>query len=180
MQLLLRIGAWIVLGWLGEVGLGLFIFVMPILSAVLIAQRGGAAFLERWSATYTRLLGFGGGVIGYLAFATDRIPEWDTEGAVRLQVDVAGEPTVGSALLHISLVIPHVTVLWLLGFISGILTVVAFITVLFAESVPDWLRAFQVRYVACHMRVAAYYFSLVPGYPPFSFDAPDPERPAAA
>ncbi len=95
-QLLLRIGAWIVFGWVMDVALGFLVFAGPIISAVLIGQHGGASFLERYGAAYHKILSFYMGVMAYLWFTTDTFPTWGEEGPSRLTINTTGTPTVTS------------------------------------------------------------------------------------
>ncbi len=168
-QVLLRLGVWIILGWVGNVGLGVLFLLAPVISAMLIAQRGGAAFLERYGGRYRRALSFYLGVNAYLWFATDTFPTWGEEGPSRLGVQTTGTPTVGSALLRIILVIPHMLVLLLLSIVAGILGLIAAISVLWRESVPGWICDYETAFLAWQARTLAYFVSMVEEYPPFSF-----------
>ena len=168
-QLLLRIGTWIVLGWIMDMALGFLMFAGPVISAVLIGQHGGASFLERYGAIYHKILSFYMGVMAYLWFTTDTFPTWGEEGASRLTINTTGTPTVGSALLRFIMVIPHVLVLWLLSFVAGMLGFIAFFFVLFRESVPAWICNFETAFLAWQARVLAYFLSLVEEHPPYSF-----------
>lgn len=168
-QLLLRIGVWIVLSWLGNFGLGLALLVAPVISAVLINQKGGASFLERHRAAYQKILSFYMGVMAYLWFTTDTFPTWGEDGPSTLSITTSGTPTVGSALLRFIMVIPQVIVLSLVGFVAMLLGVVAFFSVLINQSVPSRICDFETAFLAWQARVLTYFVSLVEEYPPYSF-----------
>ena len=170
-NLLLRLGVFFILGWLSEFGLSVLYLLAPIVSAILIAQRGGAEFHSRHGETYRRALRFYVGLTAYLRCATDDFPSWNEERAVRLDVNYMGTPTVGSALLRLITVIPHLIILALMGAVSFVLILVAYVTVLVDESVPDWVVRFQSGVSAWEARALGYYVSLVDEYPPFRFES---------
>lgn len=167
-QLLLRIGVWFILGILSQFGLGVLFIAGPIVSAVLISQKGGAEFHKQHGESYTKLIRFLTGLQGYLFFGTDEIPAWDKAGAIQYSCNPTGQPTVGSALLRFFMVIPHAIVLSAVGFVAVILAFVAAITVLINESVGHGIWKFLMGVVAWEARVLSYYLSLVEEYPPFS------------
>ena len=171
-QILLRIGVGIVLGFILNAAFGFFYFVGPVISAVLIAQRGGEAFQQRYGAFYRKLLSFCKGLSAYLLFACDSFPSWGEEGPARLQIRTTGTPTVGSALLRLLLAIPHFLILGLLGGVAMLLGFVALITVLVNESVPEPIQRFQVGFLTWSARTEAYFLSLVEEYPPFRLEMP--------
>lgn len=168
-QILLRIGLWVIISWLGNMGLSALYVLAPIISAALIGQRGGASFLERYEGRYRKALGFWMGLNAFLWYATDSIPTWGEDGPSRFAVRTTGTPTVGSALLRLILVIPHVIVLGLLSVPAVIFAVLAFVTVLVNESVPGWVCNYQGAFLAWQARTLAYFVSLVEEYPPFAF-----------
>ena len=79
-QLLLRLALWLALYWFGS-GLGWLVYLGgPIITAVLVAQRGGRGFQERHGERYRKALSFIMGVSAYLLFASDRFPIWGKKG----------------------------------------------------------------------------------------------------
>ena len=166
-HLLLRIALWILLAPVLNSGL---LLAGPIITAVLVAQKNDASFHERFGETYGKVVGFIVGLQGYMSFASDDFPEWGAGGSLRYDYTPTGEPTVGSALLRIVMVIPQVIALWIVGVLEGVLGFVAVVTVLFSESVPHGVWKFLMGYVAWEARVLTYFLSMVEEYPPFSLD----------
>lgn len=170
-HILLRIGGWAIWSLLSNAGLGVLLLAAPVISALLIAQRGGgAAFHERHGAIYRKVLAFYMGIQAYLWLTTDEVPTWGEAGASRLEIESSGQPTVGSALWRLIMVIPSAIVLALLMMVGFALAFVAAITVLVGQSVPDWIRNFLVGLLAWEARLLAYFVSLVEEYPPFSLE----------
>ena len=117
-QVLLRVGIWFVLGWLSQFGLSILFFAGPIITAVLIAQNGGAEFHKRHGAAYAKVVRFLTQFQGYLLVGTDTIPSWDKSGPVQYECRFTGEPTVGSALLRFIMVIPQAIAVAIVGFVA--------------------------------------------------------------
>lgn len=168
-HVLLRIGIWIVLGWLSNVGLGFVFLAGPVVTAVLVAQ-GGDGFHTRYGETYRKVVSFWTGLQGYLFFGTDTFPSWGQEGPVRYSYRPTGTPTVGSALLRLIMVIPHAIVLFVVGILAALAGLAALVTILVDESVPMGLWKFLMGVVAWQARVFSYFLSMVEEYPPFSLD----------
>ncbi|MCZ6546461.1 MAG: DUF4389 domain-containing protein [Chloroflexi bacterium] len=166
-HLLLRIGLWVVVTYLFN---SFLLLAGPVISAVLVAQRGDQSFHERYGEIYGKVVAFIMGLQGYMFFASDDFPEWGEGGSLRYDYTPTGEPTVGSALLRIIKVIPHLIALWILGILALALGFVAAVTVLFSESVPHGIWKFLMGYVAWDARVLTYFLSMVEEYPPFSLD----------
>ena len=166
-HLLLRIGLWIVVTYLFN---SFLLLAGPVISAVLVAQRGDQNFHERYGEIYGKGVAFMMGLQGYMFFASDDFPEWGEGGSLRYDYTPTGEPTVGSALLRIIMVIPHLIALWIVGLLALALGFVAAVTVLFSQSVPHGVWKFLMGYVAWDARVLTYFLSMVEEYPPFSLD----------
>lgn len=166
-HLILRIGLWVVVTYLFN---SFLLLAGPVISAVLVAQRGDQSFHERYGEIYGKVVAFIMGLQGYMFFASDDFPEWGEGGSLRYDYTPTGEPTVGSALLRIIKVIPHLIALWILGILALALGFVAALTVLFSESVPHGVWKFLMGYVAWDARVLTYFLSMVEEYPPFSLD----------
>jgi hypothetical protein len=179
-QLLVRIVLAVVLGWLGiTVGwiATLLFFALPIIAAVVISSRGSELYLTTstnkiWSAL-TWLLSFA----AYMLLLTDDIPLDNKR--VHTELHVTGRPSVGSALARIVMSIPSAFVLFLLGFVSSILWLVALITILVNRTVPRSIESFQNGYLRWAARLAAYHASLVEEYPPFSLSDHKTDVPTA-
>ena len=70
-HVLLRFIIWLVVSWIGNTLMVLGLLLGPVISAVLIGQRGGEAFHERYGATYAKAVAFLVGLEGYLFYVTD-------------------------------------------------------------------------------------------------------------
>lgn len=162
----LRVALLIVVGWIGH-PFGLLWLGVPVVAAILVAQKGGRRYVEEDGATVTRVLGWILAVLAYLALLTDSLPGGGEQPA-RFQVDRAGSPTVGSALLRILSAIPSVIVLAILGFVGAIVWVIAVVFVLVGESYPEGMWRFQLGLVRWEACLLAYLASLVDRYPPFA------------
>ena len=163
----LRLALGVAMYFIAEFTLAAVILLSPVVTALLIARRGGPEFLSRYAGTYGRVLNFLLGASGYMLLATDEVPSWSEQWPGRLEIRTTGSPTVGSALLRIITVIPHGIALRLLGIVAAILASVASVSVLINKSVPAKIIRFQERYLVWEARVLAYYVSLVEEYPPF-------------
>lgn len=96
-------------------------------------------------------------------------------------VDVVAEyPERSSRLLALSallfgvikvlLLLPHIVVLSILGFVAGIAAVIGWIAVLVLGYYPRALFDFQVGILRWNLRVNAYFLSVTDRYPPFRLD----------
>ncbi len=68
------------------------------------------------------------------------------------------------------LLLPHIVVLSILGFVASIAAVIGWIAVLFMGSYPRALFDFQVGILRWNLRVNAYFLSLTDRYPPFRLE----------
>jgi Domain of unknown function (DUF4389) len=172
LQLVLRIAFGIAIGYVGiSLGwlFGLLYLVLPLFAAIVVSDRGGAAFVER-SRPLQRVLRWVVAFYGYLFFVTDRFPT-DTELVeLRVEIQPVGTPTVGSALGRLLTSIPATLVLAILFFASCLIAFVAAIAVLLARRYPPSLHAFQCAVLRWQARLLVYHASLVDVYPPFAFD----------
>jgi Domain of unknown function (DUF4389) len=164
--LILVLASWIVGtgGWLGLVYLGL-----PAAAAILIARKNGQRYLDENGERVTGWIALILGALSYVAFLTDKLPG-DNSGAVQIEIVRSGSPTVGSALLRILKAIPNALVLAVLGIVSGIVWLIAAISILLTEAYPKPLWNFQYSVIGRQARLLAYLASLVEPYPPFSLD----------
>jgi hypothetical protein len=97
----------------------------------------------------------------------------------RLRVDIQPQLTDRDRLtvgFRIILVIPHLLVLAVLGFVAWVLSVIAFFVVLFTGRWPEGMRTFVLNVTRWYLRVDAYFLLLVDDYPPFELDAPEAGR----
>jgi hypothetical protein len=162
----LRVALLIVIGWIGH-PLGLLWLGVPVVVAILVAQKGAQRYLDEDGPMVTRVLGWIVALLAYLALVTDAFPN-RSEQQVKFEVERSGSPTVGSALLRILYAIPNLIVLAILVFVGAIVWLFAAIIVLVNERYPDSAWRFLygiVRWEAC---VLAYLASLTDRYPPFT------------
>ena len=176
-QLLLRILVMILLSGLhqpfGGISCALY-FILPVVAAVLISQRGGSQFLASDMHWMHSALEWVVGLFAYLMLVTDRIPLGPSQRLVRLEVQPQGTPSVATALFRFFTSLPHLIVLFVLGIISGLIWLYAALSVLFTEQYPYALQKFQRGILAWIARVLVYHGSLVEDYPPFAFDDDGP------
>jgi hypothetical protein len=167
-QVFLRIALLVVVGWIGH-PFGLLWLGLPVVAAILVAQKGGQRYLDEKGPTVTRVLNWILDLVAYLALLTDEIPGAG-EHPVRFQFERSGSPTVGSALLRIVYAIPRLIVLAILAFVGAIIWVIAVVSVLVNESYPNSLWRFLLGLVRWEAWLLAYLASLVDSYPPFSIN----------
>ena len=149
-------------------GFGLIYHGLPVVAAILIAQKG-ERYLPECSEGMTKALAFIVGLLAYIALLTDELPGAG-HGVIRFEIAPSGSPTVGSALWRILKAIPSAFVLALLGVVSWFVWVIATIFILIGERYPEGLWTFQRGVVRWQARLLGYLASLIESYPPFSFD----------
>lgn len=164
----LRIVVLIVIGWIVH-PVGLLWLGLPAVAAILIAQKGGRRYLDEDGPTVTRVLNWIVDLVAYVALLTDRLPSRDAH-AVRFDVERAGSPTTGSALLRIVYAIPNLIVLAVLTWVGAIVWVIAMVLVVFTGTYPESWWRFLRGLVGWEARLVAYLASLVDRYPPFSLE----------
>jgi hypothetical protein len=164
----LRIALLIVIGWIGH-PFGLLWLGVPVVVAILVAQKGGQRYLDEDGSMLTRVLSWIVALLAYLALVTDALPSRG-EQAVRFEVERTGSPTVGSALLRILYAIPSLIVLALLCFLSAIVWLLAVVLVLLRERYPESVWRFLCGIVRWEANVLAYLASLTDHYPPFTLE----------
>jgi hypothetical protein len=78
-------------------------------------------------------------------------------------------PFIGG-LLRIILLIPHLIVLYILGFVVELLSfVVLSLIALFTGKIPQWGYTLVGGFIRWNTRLQAYFFGLTDKYPPFGF-----------
>jgi hypothetical protein len=164
----LRIALLVVVGWLGHPW-GLLWLGLPVVAAILISQKGGARYLDENGPAVTRALNWILDLVAYLALLTDELPGQGRHPA-RFEVERAGSPTLGSALLRVLYSIPSLVALAILVFVGSIVWLVAVVLVLVGETYPEGLWRFQLGLVRWEAYLLAYLASLVDEYPPFALD----------
>lgn len=113
---------------------------------------------------------------GYLCLLTDKYPprSWEDDATypIRLAVD---ERTTGrnrlTVFFRVLMMIPHLIVLGVLGFVAEVLLVVAWLVALFTGSVPAGIHNYVAGVMRWWIRLLGYYYLLLcDEYPPFSMD----------
>jgi hypothetical protein len=170
-HLILRIGVLIVVGWMVH-PLGVLWLGLPVIAAILIAQRGGRAYVDDDGPKIVEAIGWIIGLTAYVALLTDELPR-TREPAVRFHVDPAGSPTVASALLRIVYAIPSILALSILTIVASVAWVIAALYIFANGRYPTGLWEFLRGVVGWEGRLLAYLASLVDGYPPFSLAGRD-------
>ncbi len=173
-QLFLRIIVYFILSFV----LGLVYLGLPVLAAIWISQKGSQKFLEEDGPKIKGWLHWIIALDAYLSILTDRFPSDSADESVRLDIQVGGSPSVGSALLRLILSIPSALVLGVLGWVASVIWIIAAVQILMNETYSPGLYDFQRGVVRWNARLLAYHASLVDPYPPFALDT-GPE-PAAA
>lgn len=79
-------------------------------------------------------------------------------------------------LVHWLLGIPHLLILYALGVLSEVISIISWFVILFTGRLPEGLANIQVMYLRYSLRVATYEGFMREEYPPFSF-ATTPEDP---
>ena len=144
-QLLLRIGIGILLGWLGLTTgwlVCLLFGALPLIAAVGISsQRDG--YLKKVAPQLWSVLDWLLRLSAYMLLLVDRFPT-DEARSVITEIRYTGQPTVGSALARLITSVPSGLVLMLLWFVSSVLWVVAALAVLLGLSMPRSILAYQI------------------------------------
>lgn len=149
----------------GGIAGGLFIATVLML---VVRQR-----YPRWWFDFVReLMRFGARVTAYVFLLTDVYPSTVDEQSVHLEIDypdVERDLNRWLPLVKWLLVVPHYVVLFILGAVAVVVTIVAWFAILFTGSYPRSLFDFVVGVGRWSLRVWAYAFLLVTDtYPPFS------------
>ena len=174
-QLLLRIVLAIVLGWVGITGGWLVCALygaLPLIAAIAISSFGAVAYETDIGPRVARVLGWLLQLWAFTGMLVDRFPAGD-DTSTRIDIRITGKPTLGSAFARLLTSIPSGLVLALLWCVSAVLCFIAFWVVLFVESVPHPILAFQRAVLRWQANLVAYHASLVDEYPPFELDTSD-------
>ena len=169
-QLLVRLGIAVALGWLGITAgwlAWLLFLVLPVIAAIAVSTKGADYYLNTTANKMWPPLMWLFSFSAYMMLITDEIPIDKT--SLRTELHVTGTPSISSALARIVTSIPSAIVLCLLGFVSCVLWLVALGTILIARTVPTSIVAFQTGFLRWQARLIAYHASFVEEYPPFSF-----------
>ena len=121
-----------------------------------------AAFYLRWRVR----------AIAYFALLRDEYPPFG-EGTYPVELDLPEPPEPRDRLtvaFRFFLALPHLVVLWALGLVWVITTVIAWFAILLNGHYPDRLYQFAVDVLSWGARVEAYMLLLRDEYPPFALE----------
>ena len=149
-------------------GLGLLYLGVPVGAAIFIARLGGERYVAESAKRVRRWLEIAVGLLAFMALLTDEFPGSGT--SVRFHAESSGSPTVTSALLRIVRAIPSALVLGLLSIVSGLVSLIASLSILILGRYSEGCWRFQLGFVRWEARLLGYMASIVDPYPPFSFD----------
>jgi hypothetical protein len=183
-QLVLRLGIGVVLGWLGLEGgwfVALAFAALPLIAAIAISSEGADGYLRDAAPALWQVFDWLLRLSAYLMLLVDRFPT-DEHLDVTTQIRFTGRPTITSALLRFATSIPSLAILGVLACLSSMLWPIAAATIVVARRVPAAILAYQRGVLRWQARLLAYHASLVVEYPPWAFDtdAPAPLAPATA
>ena len=170
----LRIALLVLIGWLVHPA-GLLWIGLPVVAALLVAQKGGRRYVDEDGPAVARALNLIVDLTAYIALVTDELPSRDAR-VVRFTVEPEGTPTTSSAVLRVVYAIPNVIVLALLAWVGAIVWTIAMVLVFLTGSYPESWWPFLRGIVAWDARLMAYLPSLVDRYPPFSLEPGPPSR----
>jgi len=174
-QLLLRIGIAMLMGWLGFTAgwlVCLLFGALPLIAAVAISSKRDG-YLKEVAPRIWSMLDWLLRLSAYMLLLVDRFPS-DEARSVVTEIRYTGQPTIGSALARLVTSIPSGLVLMLLWCVSSVLWIVAALAVLFGLAMPRSILAFQRGVLRWQARLVAYHASFVVEYPPWSFDTETP------
>jgi hypothetical protein len=149
----------------------------PIVAAAFVSSDGAEGFREKDGPRMRRWLHWIVAFDSYFALLSDRIPTQEPGDTAKLEVELTGEPTTGSALLRLLTSIPSALALVLLSIVAVVTAFIAGVMILINERYPDGFYRFHLGVVRWGARLLAYHASLVDEYPPFSLDT-EPRAPA--
>lgn len=122
--------------------------------------RSLATFYLRWRVR----------AIAYTTLLRDEYPPFgDADYPAELSIDATPEERSKlTVAFRLFLALPHVLVLWLLGFAWAAATIIAWLNILFTGRYPESLYGFAVGMLRWNTRLEAYLLLLHDTYPPFS------------
>jgi hypothetical protein len=162
---------------------GIAVYVTTILAwfAILVTGRFPAGL---WSFAH-RYLVYSARVNGYSGLLSDVYPPFGSDGdyPVRVTVEAPDRHSRLTTFFRSVLVIPALLGLYLLGIAQNVVTLLAWIVIVFTGRMPLALQNFIVFVHRFSIRTTAYILLLVDAYPSFADDdapAANPQEPAAA
>jgi hypothetical protein len=151
------------------VGIGAFFVAVFAFFAVLFTGRWPRGAFDYMVGTYR----WAYRVVVYAHLMTDAYPPFsladDPDYPVRLSVDYPEHIANWRPLVQWLLAIPYLIVAGILYWLTGILTIAAFFTVLFTKRIPRELFELMVPGFRWNLRGNAYAYFLTDRYPPFTW-----------
>ena len=110
-------------------------------------------------------------VIAYVHFMTDTYPPFSTiddpDYPVRLNIDYPEHTARWRPLVQWLLAIPYLLAAGVLYWLTGVMTIIAFFTVLFTRQIPRGVFELMVPGLRWNLRGGAYSYFMTERYPPF-------------
>ena len=148
------------------VGIGAFFVAVFAFFAVLFTGRWPRGAFDYMVGTFR----WAYRVIAYVHLMTDAYPPFslqdDPDYPVRLTVDYPEHVANWRPLVQWLLVIPYLFVAGVLYWLTGVLTIVAFFTVLFTKEIPRGVFELMVPGLRWNVRGSAYAYFTTERYPP--------------
>ncbi len=166
MQVFMRVVLFWLLGWVP----GLLYYLLPIVAAIRVSQKGGQRFLQEDAPKLTTWIRMAMAFYAYLFMFTDKLSLERPQEVVTLEVQPGGHPSAGSALLRLVLALPSAFVLGILYLAAYVMWVVAAFQVLTQGSFSEGTAHFFRGVLTWQARLFAYLGSLVEPYPPFALE----------
>jgi hypothetical protein len=152
-------------GWLAS----LLYVVLPVIASVAISSGGARGYLGETGPRLWRALTWLLQFSAFMMLLTDRFPVGGDEPC-RAELHPAGTPSPGRAVLRLLTSLPAAVFMSILWLVSGVFCLIGWLTILFAEMVPQPILGFQRAVLRAQARLLAYHACLVDRYPPFSLD----------
>jgi Domain of unknown function (DUF4389) len=176
-----------VIGWIARVILlipNIIVLYLVAIVAMVIALVAWIPVLTtgRYPAWGYKFVGgalrWGTNVAAYFYGLTDQYPPFslaDQGDAYPVHVTIEEAPSsrklyaipVVGYIIRLVLLIPHLVVIYVLGAIAGLVSLIAWIPVLTGGRYPDWGYSMVGGYIRWIIRVNAYFLGLTDVYPPF-------------
>lgn len=177
-QLLVRVLAFMVLGWVG-LSFGMvfsFAFVaLPIVAAIRLGSLGSPEQYRQDKPRLMRILHWLAAACSWAGLATEGLPVKDPSETVSMRVDETGtRATAGSALLRILTGLPSAFVLGIVCCVGVFVWMWAALSIVLTSRVGDGAFNYLVGLQRWSVRLLAYQACVVDAYPPFSFDTDGP------
>ena len=138
-------------------------FLAPLLMLLFTGK-----FPRWWFDWNLQVKRFSARVNAYIGLMQDEYPSTEDDQSVHLDIEYPEDLNRFLPLVKWLLAIPHYIVLMVLGFVSLVLTVIAWFAILFTGRYPRELFDFNLGVARWGVRVNAYAFALMTDrYPPF-------------